>query len=109
MRHRGTRRRSGVVSRVFRFLGMVVLLAGIGMACYAGWRWLQTGQSDSAVIAEVVNPWLPAGTRGWLAKPNSWFGAHRLATWLVQIPVFALVTFLGFLLLLVSVGDRRDR
>jgi len=88
---------------------MVVLLGGIGMACYAGWRWLQTGQSDSALIAEVVTPWLAADARAWLARPNAWFGAHRLAAWVLQIPVFALVTFVGFLLLLVSVGDRRDR
>jgi hypothetical protein len=85
---------------------MIVLLAGIGMGCYAGLRWLQTGSSDSSVLADLVTPTLPAAARTWLAEPRSWYGAHRLAVWVVQIPVFAAVGFAGFLLLLVSVPDR---
>jgi len=100
-------RRSGVAARAVRLLGAVIFVGSLGMAAYAAFMWLRTDATGSPLLADVVMPRLPAEARAWMREPGSWFGLHRFAVWVVQMPVFAASGFVGFLLLLATGTGRR--
>jgi hypothetical protein len=84
-----------------------MFLIGVAMGCYAGWQWLQTGSTNAMEIIDALGAQLPDGAQTWLTRPRSWFGLHRLAVWVLHIPVFASVAFAGFLILLTSTASGR--
>jgi hypothetical protein len=99
--------RPGVIVRVVRLLGGAIFVASLGLGAYAGFQWLQSGATGGALVADLVVPEMPAGARAWLREPDSWFGLHRFAVWVVRMPVFAASGFVGFLLLLATGKGRR--
>lgn len=98
---------SGLIVRAVRLVGVAIFLASLCLGAYAGFRWLRTGSTGTAVLADVVVPELPAAVRTWVREPDSWFGLHRFVVWVVEIPVFAAGGFVGFLLLLGTGTGRR--
>jgi len=100
-------RRPGVLARAVRLLGGAIFVASLCMGAYAAFEWLRTGATGSPLLADAVVPRLPLDARAWLREPASWFGLHRFAVWVVQMPVFAASGFVGFLLLLATGTGRR--
>jgi hypothetical protein len=90
-------RLGGILWRVF---GLVVLSAGLGLAGYAGVRWLQTAHWQPLTINGALAIW--PTTRNWVAHPRSWVGLHRVVVWTLRVPVYLIVTLLGVALLIVS-------
>lgn len=104
---RGRQGRTGIFSRILRLCGTALFLTGVAVGCYSGLQWLQTGRADPTLIQDVVTSRLPDGVQGWIAGPRSWYGLHRLALWVLRIPLFASVAFTGFLILLAGTASRR--
>lgn len=104
---RNLRDAGGVVVKGVRLLGLMMFMTGVVLGCYAALHWFQTGRVDAALIEDVVVAKLPNATRAWIAHPRSWLGLHRLALWVLRIPLFASVGFSGFLILLGTATRRR--
>ena len=83
-------------------IGLAVFVAGVGVGCYNGFQWLQTGQSHQLVLKDVIGQSLPSQVVGWIAHPGSWFGLHAIVLWLIHVPLFACLLFLGFIILIAS-------
>jgi hypothetical protein len=96
-----------IFSGLVGVLGTALLVAGVVMACQAALRWLQVGHGEAMLVKEVLVPRLPDPVRGWLAHPLSWQGLHRLVEWALEVPLFAVMTACGFLLLLANAAPRR--
>jgi hypothetical protein len=81
-------------------LSLAVLLTGIGLAGYAGVRWLQTAHWQPLTVNGLLTGW-PA-TRDWVAHPRAWLGLHRVIMWVRSVPVFVIVMLLGGALVVLS-------
>lgn len=106
---RSPRRTAGVFILTARLLGLVVFTTGIVLGCYAGLHWFRTGQFGAALIEDVVVAKLPNDARLWIGHPRSWYGLHRFVMWVLRIPLFALLAFTGFLILLATATDPGKR
>jgi hypothetical protein len=86
-----------------------MFVSGVILGCYVGLHWLQTGRIEATLVEDVVFAKLPNSAQAWVARPRSWYGLHRFVVWVLRIPLFASVAFIGFLILLASatrVGNR---
>src|SRR4029079_11239469 len=97
---KGLRHLQRVGAILWRIFGLVVLSAGVGLAAYAGVKWLQTAHWQPLTINGALASW-PA-TRNWVAHPRSWVGLHRVVVWTLRVPVYLIVSVLGVALLIVS-------
>ena len=79
---------------------LAVLLTGIGLAGYAGVRWLQTAHWQPLTVNGLLTAW--PTTHDWVAHPRAWVGLHRVIMWVRNVPVFVIVTLLGGVLVAVS-------
>jgi len=104
---RGRQKAPGVFARGTRLLGMAIFVTGLVMGCYAGFRWLQTGHSDATLIQDVILAKLPDRAQAWVARPESWYGLHRVMLWVLEIPLFASLAVGGFLILLAGTASGR--
>ena len=90
-----------------RVVGVLLFIGGIAAGCYEGFKWLRTGRSTPVLLENVVVGPLPASMEGWIRQPDSWIGLHRIAVWVLDIPVWAVVIMVGFLVLLAAGAPRR--
>lgn len=104
---RGRAEAPSVFSRLVRLIGMAMFLTGLAIGCYAGLRWLQVGHGDLMLLSDVIVEYLPDRAQTWIIRPRSWFGLHRIVVWVLRIPMFASMAFVGFLLLLASTASGR--
>jgi hypothetical protein len=105
---RGRRRNAGLFARILRLIGTILFVAGVLLGAYAAFEWLKTGHTDAVLVEDVLLARLPELIRSWIAHPRSWHGLHRVAMWLLRIPVFATIGFGGFLILLASTASAGD-
>jgi hypothetical protein len=85
---------------LFRGLSFGVLLVGIGLIAYAGVQWLQTGRWHPLTVDGALASW--STTSNWVAHPHSWYGLHRIVVWVLRVPLFVIVTFLGCAMIIIS-------
>ena len=84
------------------WIGAAVFLAGVALGAYTALQWLRAGRAQQMLVQDAIGGFLPLELRRWIAHPESWYGLRDIIVWIDQIPLFAALLFVGFVILLAS-------
>lgn len=78
--------------------GILSFGAAFMLAAYQAVLWLQSGVGPSSHLNELLYDFFgPRLGRSWLYAPDGWYGLHKLVSWLINLPLTALLAMLGAL------------
>lgn len=96
------------VCSFFEGLGIIVFSLGAGLVVYKIYFWLRYAECIRFPFLHVLQL-LPKDS--WIYKPNSWYGLHKIVTWLLShvpnAPLPVLFIFTGLIFIYIGMKGKK--